>query len=93
MCFNNKFLKGIHLVHKEVTKITETMIKLSDGREITDFDYLVISTGSHYDLTVLNVNVKEDSMPVISGISIDNLLKYKKEFQDAKTIAVVFYYN
>jgi NADH dehydrogenase FAD-containing subunit len=85
----SKFLKGIQLVHKEVTKITETTIKLSDGIEMKDFDYLVISTGSNYDLSVLNVNTKEASMPVLSGISIDNLLKYKKEFEDAKRIAVV----
>ena len=69
--------------------ISDKKIILEDGKEITSFDFIVVTTGSHYDLKQLNIKDDDKTIPVVNGISLDSLSKSMKFISDAKKIAVI----
>ena len=77
------------MIEGEAESISPTKIELKDGTSYTDFDYLVCTIGCHYDLTLLNISDDEDTIPVVSGTSVDSMLKYAKEIEEAKKITVI----
>eukprot|EP01080_Neovahlkampfia_damariscottae_P008561 gene8561-383_t len=82
------FLKGVTLINEEVVSVTEKTITLSNLKEITNFEFLVIATGSYYDLASLNIQ-KDCKPTVVSGLSIDNFVDHESKFIDAEKILVV----
>eukprot|EP01080_Neovahlkampfia_damariscottae_P005617 gene5617-9434_t len=71
----------------EVKTISEKEIELMDGKKITHFDILVLSTGSFVDNSKLNL--KDLKVPIISGNDSEAFFKHQNELKEANTITIL----
>jgi pyruvate/2-oxoglutarate dehydrogenase complex dihydrolipoamide dehydrogenase (E3) component len=82
------FIKNILVIKDEVTELTETTIKLSKGKTITNFDFVVVATGSEYDISK-QIDVKEAEIPIVRGNSFEDVLKHNDQFLKSDNITVI----
>jgi pyruvate/2-oxoglutarate dehydrogenase complex dihydrolipoamide dehydrogenase (E3) component len=82
-------VKNVKILEGEAVSIGSTKVELKDGTVLVEFDFLVIAIGCRYDLSLLNISQDEETLKVISGTSVDNMLKYATDIENAKKIAVI----
>lgn len=83
----DKYFKYTTIIHQKLSKIiNDTTIELSNGQIIDSIDYLVLATGSEYDMT--RIEVDKDATIVNCTNASDVISNYKK-IHDAKSIAII----
>jgi NADH dehydrogenase FAD-containing subunit len=73
----------------EVENVSETEVLLKDGKKFTNFDFLILSTGSFYDNTMLNIDHQSLKIPIINGNDSVEFFKNLKVFENAQTIGII----
>lgn len=84
---HENFLKGTTVIVAGVSKLTDTCVYLDNGQEISNFDHLVIATGSYYDLKKLKI--ESPQCKVVNCTSSADILNVYGSLLDAKNIVVI----
>jgi apoptosis-inducing factor 2 len=92
VCPHKSFLKNIDVVNDEVIELTKDKIYLKSGEEIDNFDIVVVSTGSCYELDQFYIGNDPDtneSVPVIRGNEAKEINFYQDNILTANDIVVI----
>jgi apoptosis-inducing factor 2 len=83
-----RFNKDDYIVG-EVENVSENEVLLKDGKKFTNFDFLILSTGSFYDNSLLNIDHQSLKIPIINGNDSVEFFKNLKVIENAQTIAIL----
>lgn len=84
------FQKKIRIIHQEVLEITPTKLILKDESEFSDFHYLIIATGSRYELSCKITKDKDSNNPIfINCLQSDNIVKEWDNLSKSKEICII----
>lgn len=78
-------LKKSKIIYNEAAHIEPRRIILKDGRIVEDFDYLIVSTGSHYQ----DITVKDKKTFVLKGNDSEAWDEHFEQVKKAKNIVVI----
>eukprot|EP01080_Neovahlkampfia_damariscottae_P007267 gene7267-11585_t len=88
-----EIFKGkINVIIQKVTKIEKEEIQFSDGTFFNNFDIVVLSLGSHYDLnSIIKLDQNDQKTPenIVSCLNSKQILKTKIENEKIKDIVVI----
>ena len=86
ICKLSKITQKSKIIIGKVKSISETKIKLENGNEITRFDYLILCTGSKYDLNSLNIS---DNSNIVNSMDFYDIQKNHQNIEKSKSICVI----
>jgi hypothetical protein len=78
----------VQVITGEVIQVTDKQVQLSDSTIIRHFEYLVLASGSYYDLPALNIKRGTD-VKVINAMDVHSILNGTQATLLANTICII----
>jgi len=93
----SKYLTKTKVIVDTVSYVGEKYIELKSGRLVQDFQYLVLATGSYYDMNMISFISptfkdelhKDEETIVINAASSKDLIDYHSDIEKSKKMVVI----